>query len=199
MELIVISNPSFFKGEALLINELFELGMQRFHLRKEVIDRQAYQQLLTEIDPRYWERIVLHQQHKLAPEFGIHRLHFKEHQRSEGLHKAFKKKSYTLSTSTHKHNQITDLQNFKYSFIGPVFQSISKENYPGIFPENFKLNYSGTTKLIALGGISASKIDLLQQMNFEGAAVLGAIWNEPEQATANFKQLQKVCQTTDLT
>ncbi|WP_316841860.1 thiamine phosphate synthase [Pedobacter gandavensis] len=197
MELIVISKPNFFKGEAQLINGLFDQGMQRFHLRKEGGDQSAYQKLLGEIEPRYLDRIALHQFHELASQFGIQRLHFKEAQRLALLHWHLKgKKEITLSTSTHSVNHLPDLLNFNYTFLSPVFQSISKENYPGFLTEGFQLPSFGDTKVIALGGVTAPKITELQQMNFDGVAVLGTIWNEPEQAIKNFKRLQQACQTT---
>ena len=212
MELIVISKPSFFKGEAQLINELFDLGMQRFHLRKESADQRAYELLLGEINPRYLERIALHQFHELAVDFDIHRLHFKEKERIEGRHVDFLKKAgISLSTSIHSITHLPDLLHFKYTFFGPVFQSISKKDYPGMIPADFKLpltaglkapqqevkNLSPSiTKVIALGGVTDSKISRLQQMNFDGAAVLGALWNAPELAIPNFKKIKQACQTT---
>lgn len=211
MELIVISKPSFFKGEAQLINALFDLGMQRFQLRKTSGDKQAYEQLLGEIHPDYLDRIALHQFHELAPDFGIHRLHFKEQERLEGQHVNFiTQPSFSLSTSIHSIDHLTDLLVFKHTFFGPIFQSISKKDYPGIVPADFKLPLAGTPnrpqtapgkrdqtapKVMALGGVTASKISLLQQMNFDGAAVLGALWNTPELAIPNFKKLKQACQT----
>lgn len=197
MELIVISKPNFFKGEAQLINALFRQGMQRFHLRKEDADRRAYEKLMSQIEPTYLDRIALHQFHELAADFGIQRLHFKEAQRLASLHLNLQEQnSYTLSTSIHTPNISTELQRFKYTFLGPVFQSLSKEKYPGILPNSFQLKTSVDLKVIALGGISVSKINQIEKMNFDGLAVLGAIWNVPEQAIENFKQLQKACQTT---
>ncbi|MCX2453503.1 thiamine phosphate synthase [Pedobacter sp. PLR] len=197
MELIVISKPSFFKGEAQLINGLFDLGMQRFHLRKERSGKAAYRQLLAGIRPEFRVRIALHQFHELAADFDIQRFHFKEHERLQGLHSVFEDKpSATLSTSTHSIDHIPDLKSFKYTFLGPVFQSISKENYPGVIPGDFQLIRSADTKVIALGGISAANISQVQQMNFDGAAVLGALWNAPEQALQTFKKIKKACQTT---
>lgn len=211
MELIVISKPSFFKGEAQLINDLFDLGMQRFQLRKPSADKQAYEQLLGEIHPEYLERIALHQFHELAPDFGIHRLHFKEQERLEGKHVNFiTQPSFSLSTSIHHIEHLPDLLGFKYTFFGPVFQSISKKDYPGELPADFKLPLTGTlerphgvpgkpdqaaAKVMALGGVTASKINLLRQMNFDGAAVLGALWNAAELAIPNFKKLKQACQT----
>nr|WP_255607465.1 thiamine phosphate synthase [Pedobacter polysacchareus] len=210
--MIVISKPSFFKGEAQLINELFDLGMQRFHLRKEASDRRAHEVLLREINPCYLERIALHQFHELAVDFDLHRLHFKEKERLEGRHGDFTMKpEITLSTSIHSTTHLTDLHNFKYTFFGPVFQSISKKDYPGMIPAGFNLHQiadpkkpqqevknlpPSMTKVIALGGVTASKISQLQQMNFDGAAVLGALWNAPEQAIPNFKKIKQACQTT---
>lgn len=197
MELIVISKPSFFKGEAQLINELFDLGMQRFHLRKESADQRAYELLLREINPCYLERIALHQFHELAVDFDIHRLHFKEKERIAGRHLDFLKKAGTnLSTSIHLPTHLPDLIHFKYTFFGPVFQSISKKDYPGMIPADFKLPLTAGLKVIALGGVTDSKISQLQQMNFDGAAVLGALWNAPELAVPNFKKIKQACQTT---
>nr|WP_255430975.1 thiamine phosphate synthase [Pedobacter sp. N36a] len=210
--MIVISKPSFFKGEAQLINELFDLGMQRFHLRKESADRRAYEVLLREINPHYLECIALHQFHELAVDFGIHRFHFKERERIEARHLDLTAKpSTTLSTSIHSMIDLPDLLHFKYTFFGPVFQSISKKAYPGMIPANFKLpltadlnqaHTEGTklsqvhTRVIALGGVTDLKIGQLHQMNFDGAAVLGALWNSPKQAIPNFKKINQACQTT---
>ncbi|WP_316752321.1 thiamine phosphate synthase [Pedobacter gandavensis] len=197
MELIVISKPGFFKEEVQLINGLFDLGMQRFHLRKEACDKEAYAQLLSGICPDFLEHVVLHQFHELSNDFDIQNFHFKAQERLQGLHSGLRGNlSSTLSTSIHSISHLSDLSNFKYTFYGPVFKSISKENYPGVVPDSFQLICSPDTKVIALGGISVARISLLHQMNFDGAAVLGAIWNTPEQALATFKKIQEACQKT---
>lgn len=192
----MISKPSFFEGEAALINGLFAEGMQRFHLRKEGAERKDYEQLLGGIDPEYLERIALHQFHELAPDFGIRRLHFPEWKRRQSTATDLARLSgYTLSTSIHNLNQLTDLDNFNYSFYGPVFQSISKKDYPSVVPEGFRLPGSGRTRLIALGGVDPDKTALVKQMGFEGLAVLGSLWNVPEQALKNFIKIKEKCQT----
>lgn len=198
MELIVISKPGFFEGEAKLINELFESGMERFHLRKEGAEKREYERLLGSINPEYLERVALHQFHELAVYFGIRRLHFPEAQRKKGQHLLLPpSETINLSTSIHNINQITDLENFKYTFYGPVFQSISKKDYPSVVPESFKLRNPTGVKVIALGGITPEKIDLVRQMGFDGAAILGHLWNTPELAVNHFKKSLEKCQTTD--
>jgi len=44
-----------------------------------------------------------------------------------------------------------------------------------------------------LGGVDESGIKKLKAMNFDGAAVLGAIWNEPDKAIIHFKLLKETC------
>jgi thiamine-phosphate pyrophosphorylase len=198
LELIVISKPGFFEGEADLINQLFESGMERFHLRKEEAEKHEYEQLLGNIHPQYLERVALHQFHELAIDFGIQRLHFPEAQRKSGQHLLLPlSETAILSTSIHRIDQSTDLENFKYTFYGPVFQSISKNNYPSVVPNGFKLRNSTGVKVIALGGITTEKIDLVSQMGFDGAAILGSLWNTPELAVNHFKESLEKCQTTD--
>jgi len=198
LELIVISKPSFFEGEAKLINQLFESGMARFHLRKEGAEKHEYEQLLGNINPKYLERVALHQFHELAVDFGIRRLHFPETQRERGKHLLLPaSEAFTLSTSIHKTDQLTDLENFKYTFYGPVFQSISKKDYPSVVPNGFKLRNPTGVKVIALGGITPEKIDLVRQMGFDGAAILGLLWNTPQLAVNHFKKSLEKCQTTD--
>ncbi|SHG38280.1 thiamine phosphate synthase [Pedobacter caeni] len=198
MELIVISSPGFFEGEASLINQLFESGMERFHLRKEGMEKHRYEALLGNILPEYRERVALHQFHELAADFGIRRLHFPELQRKSGKHLLLPpSEDIILSTSIHQIDQLTDLKYFNYTFYGPVFQSISKKDYPSTLPEGFLLKNPTGLKVVALGGIDAEKIPLLRQMNFEGAALLGCLWNEPELAVMNFKKSLEKCQHND--
>lgn len=198
MELIVISSPVFLRGESEYINRLFAAGMSCFHLRKEGKDPAAFQQLLQGIDPEYHNRISLHQHHELATRFGIGRLHFPEALRpgaKEAL--ALKKAGYTLSTSIHKLDHITDLENYNYSFYGPVFDSISKKGYHTGIPESFKMPLDFPTRLIAIGGIDATKTAQVKAMGFTGLAILGTLWENTESAVGNFKIIQEQCQQTD--
>lgn len=79
-------------------------------------------------------------------------------------------------------------------FLNPVFNSISKAGYTGFADASFILQKSvNQPEVIALGGIDATNIHQLKTMNFDGAAVLGSIWQNPEKAVFNFKVLQEIC------
>ncbi|MGN6509625.1 MAG: thiamine phosphate synthase [Chitinophaga sp.] len=67
-----------------------------------------------------------------------------------------------------------------FLLLGPVFDSISKAGYKGRHFSNLPRN------AIAIGGITPSNLEKLQQMGFYGAAMLGAIWQKPERAVEVF-------------
>lgn len=194
MELIVISNPNAVENEAQIINQLFEAGLKRFHLRKPDWDSKQLIDLLMLIDKAFYHNISLHQQHHIAEDFDIKRLHYTErHRMNTDLEKLIYKnsKGYVLSTSVHDLNILKTLTGFDYIFFGPVFNSISKPGYKSNLPEGFRIIKNGVKpKVIALGGVEESNLDKVKEMDFDGVAVLGTIWNDPGHAISNFRRLK---------
>jgi len=197
MQLIVISNSESVPQEAQIINQLFEAGMGCFHLRKPGSSAEEVQDLLAQIDPENHSKIALHQHHFLADKNSIKRLHFTEQARGSAKPEALqhlKEQGFTLSTSVHQAEMISEQLYFDYVFLSPVFNSISKAGYKGFANPSFTMQKTvSKPKVIALGGIDADNIHQLKNMNFDGAAVLGAIWKNPQQAVSNFKTLQEIC------
>ncbi|WP_183561448.1 thiamine phosphate synthase [Mucilaginibacter sp. SP1R1] len=197
MQLIVISNPDAIANEARIINQLFEAGLTRFHLRKPAYDAGQIVHLLNQIDEQYHYRIVLHQHHAVAQDFNIERLHYTEQHRQNTDAEQLTLQNYCgyiLSTSVHNLAALQQLKWFDNVFFGPVFNSISKPGYETTLPADFALDKKDiAVKVIALGGVEAANLCQIKAMNFDGAAVLGSIWNNPELAVANLKNLQKGC------
>lgn len=193
MELIVIAKPTIFKEECHLVNQLFEAGLQVFHLRKENADEAGYRKIVEGILPEYHPRIALHHFHALANDYNMNRIHHTESFR-KNLSTNILPKNQILSTSIHQLSAIDAIATYHYSFYGPVFNSLSKPGYLGVIPPGFRLNkYNSNTKLIALGGIGLTQIHQVKEMNFDGVALLGSIWNDPAQALINFKKAQQHC------
>lgn len=193
MELIVIAKPTIFKEECHLVNQLFEAGLQVFHLRKENAYEAEYRKIVEGILPEYHPRVALHHFHALANDYNIKRIHHTESFR-KSLAPNTLPKNQILSTSIHQLSAIDDVAAYHYSFYGPVFNSLSKPGYLGVIPPGFRLNqHNSKTKLIALGGIGLNQIDQVKEMNFDGIALLGSIWNDPTQALINFKKAQQHC------
>lgn len=210
--LVVISNPDVIHAEAAQINSLFKAGLEFFHLRKPRVTEVEIAALLQQIDKRYYPKVALHQHHQLAEKFGIKRLHFTEQKRLQTEDKSLEllyNDGYVLSTSIHQLNDYNILNNrFKYCFYGPVFDSISKPGYGPVIVGRYDevilksdidkeivsvLEITkNTTKLIAIGGIKSENIQTLKAMGFKGAAVLGSIWQEPDKAVSQFKNLAQL-------
>ena len=198
--LVVISNATAVPNEAAIIQQLFEEGLDVLHLRKPEADEQAVRQLIESIPADYHNRIAMHGFFHLMEEYNIHRWHFREQHRQETAIEAMaqlKNKGYTLSTSVHDLPTVQRLTSlFTYVFFSPVFDSISKQQYKGIAGDDFYLEEEQKpVPVIALGGVDAGNIRSTMAMNFDGAALLGAIWKEPANAVENFKLCKLHVQT----
>lgn len=194
MQLIVISNPENLNGEAAVINDLFRAGLSCFHLRKPGSSAGQLGALLDRIDAAFYPRIALHQHHGLARTYGINRLHYTEEARrqtSEDILESNIQQGYLLSTSVHETQHLSSPGPFKYTFFGPVFDSISKPGYRSAVKPGFRIKTApGKPLVIALGGIEAGHLPAIKEMGFDGAAVLGTIWQQPEKAIEIFTLLQ---------
>lgn len=194
MKLVVISDPSPVAQECYILNSLFKAGLMHFNLRKPLSSRAEVEMLIDGIEPRFFSRISIHQYHELAPIYGLKRLHYTEKARHESdLFKLImqKEEGYFLSTSVHSEITLNTMSNFDSVFYGPVFNSISKPGYTSRLRSSFFLKKEGLeAEVIALGGINPVNLTKVQEMNFDGAAVLGTIWNKPEFALENFTLLK---------
>jgi thiamine-phosphate pyrophosphorylase len=198
---VVISYPTGIADEATIMNNLFDEGLEILHIRKPGVTIDEIRWLIQKIKPQYYHRISLHQYHELARDFGIKRLHYTETNRKEMSAEVLiklKAENYILSTSIHQVQEYNSLSTeFDYTFFGPVFNSISKPEYTAVIADDFifpvQANHS---KAIAIGGINATNILKLNEMQFNGAAVLGMIWQKPGESILQFKALQEAWKQT---
>lgn len=200
--LIVISNPIAIKDEANIINALFNEELELLHIRKPEASVDELRALIEKIDSKYYNQIALHQQHELAKEFGIKRLHFTEAKRKEMSQEeliTIRAADNILSTSIHQTEDYKTLPtSFEYTFFGPVFNSISKQGYTSAITHDFIFPIQkNKTKVFAIGGIDVTNIQQAIKMQFDGAAVLGTIWQKPEESIQQFKALQKAWKQSD--
>lgn len=86
---------------------------------------------------------------------------------------------------------------FRYAFLSPVFESISKKGYRQDFDLHQLKEAIKGRSIIALGGIDEDKVETCRNLGFAGVAVLGAIW-EGRDAVGKFKKLKALCQKNDL-
>jgi thiamine-phosphate pyrophosphorylase len=191
--LIAISNETNMPDyDSVIVNALFDEGLMLFHLRKPNWDFSLQRKFLEHIRPEYLNRISVHQNHDTIEEFGLKYYHVKEKNRTNNI-TVLKKSDTQYSTSFHDIEQLQlESNNWHYCFLGPVYNSISKQNYLSAFSCDFTLPMTNLP-VFALGGISTENCLETLDKGFYGLAVLGAIFNEKGKETSNFIRFKKVC------
>lgn len=191
--MIVITNPSAVTNEISIIASLFEEGLSLLHIRKPVFSEIEMAKFIHQIKHEFRKKLVLHNHHQIAADFGINRIHFSETERRKTIDSPLIT-NMVLSTSTHSIEDFNALENiFEYAFLSPVFRSISKENYTpktDLF-EDLAKRKNFNSKAVALGGIDSGTIEKTLQNGFDNVALLGTIWNS-QNPIKNFKLCQKI-------
>lgn len=192
--IVVISNPTALADEQAIIKQLFDEGLEIFHIRKKEYSEIELRTFIEQIPEKYFSKIVLHSHYHLAEEYNL-----------KGIHVPFDFKSeaskQSLSVSFHSLDEVEKFENkFDYGFLSPVFDSISKEGYKSKFDfselktylVNKKISNNGTRKglVIALGGIDEDKIEKVKELGFSGIALLGAIW-QSENPIEKFERIKE--------
>lgn len=179
--IIVITPEDIVQNETELINELFQEGLNLLHIRKPFINAEEMTDFIQKIDSKFQSQLVLHSHYDLAENFNISRFHFREIDRQNSLFQSFTDK--IISTSVHDIETFNVLSgNWEYSFISPVFPSISKKGYGenSNILNDIKKRDNPNVKLISLGGINENNINEVFESEVDGVALLGAIWESDE-------------------
>lgn len=176
MEIVVISQDGEVPLETQVLGALFKAGLSRYHVRKPSWSREFLAAWIFSL-PRPWrKRLVLHQHHELAVPLGLGGTHERDSGPLQG----------GLSRSCH---EITALESclplYQSLFFGPVFPSISK---PGYGPSRkfpwieltgvLRRRRRSDARVLAVGGITAEHLPRCLELGFDGAAVLGAVWED---------------------
>lgn len=199
------TTPTFFEGEAALLNQLFALGLPCLHLRKPLASKEACSTLLKQIKPAFYPRIIVHQEAELVDEFGLGGRHLTETARRaltlyelEKLLEQAQQNNQQVGTAIHMPQDLAVLPKaFNYVTLSPIFPSISKKGYlPFINWEIEQLPFD--FNWVALGGIQASNLEEVQRRGFEEVAFLGAVWKDYSKTIENYQLLCKKIKELDL-
>lgn len=178
--IVLISPEKDVENEIQILHQLFELGLEYYHLRKPFKDYQGHVAYLNQVSEKYHNRIVTHYFHELVNEYGLKGIHFQEQKRRDALENGsryfigLKMLGKTMSSSFHDPRELLacDIE-FDYHLLSPVFSSISKKGYEG---RGF--NVTNIDKIIVgMGGINTKTVAQTIQLGFKGIGVLGGVWN----------------------
>ncbi|NOQ26601.1 MAG: hypothetical protein GQ564_14680 [Bacteroidales bacterium] len=200
METIIISSPEKIDKEEYFISLLFDQGLEYFHLRKPNWMKSQVVDLLNKIPSQYHNKIISHDNWDLMSDFDLGGIHIRE----KDKHLISTKNSNFHSIAVHNLQELYKIEKeFKYAFLSPVFNSISKENVKAAYDlDGLKVKFlknKPEVPVYALGGIDLENILTAKEIGFDGVAILGFIWNlfkdkGLKEAILNFKKLQVLCQ-----
>ncbi|TNJ47095.1 thiamine phosphate synthase [Tamlana fucoidanivorans] len=205
--IVLIAPETDIPNEIEILHQLFQAGLQYYHLRKPKKDGNAYCDYLNQIDSKYHDRIILHQHHKLVANYNLKGIHFQEAQREafdlngktpilktdflndyvQLLHiESAALKGKTISASFHEPEHIENCAlTFDYHLLSPVFSSISKTGYQG---RGFDVNQIDKN-IVGMGGVTTKNLKAFTTLGFKGVGVLGGIWQSGA-PISNFKIMQ---------
>ena len=197
-EIVVISPPESGSFEREIVNDLFQAGLTRFYLRKGGASKAELAEYLGRITPRFYDRVVVGSHFELVDDFGLGgahlpteaRLHQETFSRWAGRRA---EKGTRLSTSVHSVSELEALgANFDFTFLSPVFGSLSKDLPRGAFSEAElrRATTAGLNLVYALGGINPGTIAEARVLGFKGCGVIGSVWSASDPVGA-FQELQK--------
>jgi thiamine-phosphate pyrophosphorylase len=215
--------------EAALMGALFGQGLQILHLRKPDAHLQMLTLMLDRLSAEHRSRIAVHppavlfnrsitdgleELNVFMQQNGLRRLHISSwlRQRLNGEHygllQSMAQNGALFSTGIHQLDELIDigpcrgaLMDYRYLFVSPLLDSISKDGYKGnpalwhLKPETHS-DFKG--KLIGLGGIRPKYLGALKMAGFDGAALMGAVWpqgaiEDPEPAIEKLVYHYKTC------
>ena len=182
MKRIIITPEFEVAHELKTLRDALAIGMM-VHIRKK--DIEETRRLLKVISFEDRKQVKVHRFVELAIEYQV------------GIHLSSKQsapENWTgpISKSCHSFVEVESGKELDYVFLSPIFDSISKEGYSAAFSEyelSLFLN-STSTCVIALGGITLDRVSQVEEMGFDGYAILGDFWNRTlEERSEYLKEL----------
>ncbi len=175
---IAFTYPETFPGEVARIVELMTSTVDYLHIRKPNFSLEMTASLIRQIPEALHPRCIIHHQYVLTETFDLAGINLRcsEMDTRKNTDELLKK---VHSCSAHSLSEIALLRPVPtYVFLSPIFDSISKPGYRSQFEESELRNFlrSSSQRVIALGGVDGSKIQLIQELGFSGFAQLGNIW-----------------------
>jgi thiamine-phosphate pyrophosphorylase len=161
----------------------------------------AIASLLKALPENDYRKIWLHDHYELAVEHGLGGIHISRRaaaaNKALGIYAALH--DMGASISCHRLEDLVHLSGLhERVFVCPVFDSISKPGHTAAFDLSAVkkvLAREHDADIIALGGVSPDKIDLIRDTGFDGVAVLGALWNA-EDPIEFIKKMHGRCRNT---
>ena len=201
MKLILISSSGKSEDETKQLVQLFEMGIETFHLRKPKMTTKELRYYLEAVPEVFHDRIIIHSHHDLAVSYNLKGIHMTRIHKKRKFRQWFimqrirmRKKNIVVSTSFRKLGNLYEEENkYSYVFLSPIFDSLSGKFQSGFNEFSLKAAIEKTPhKVIARGGMDLSKIEKVREIGFYGMAFYSSIWKSKDPVEAGLKLFEKL-------
>ena len=187
MKLIVISSSADIENEVRIVIQLFEAGLETFHIRKHRLSTRKMKNFIAAIPSHFHNRIVIHSHHKLARRFKLKGIHLtKSHKQKKWRTwltiKLVKLRNpgIILTTSYSTIGQVLATKqdyNYDYVFLSPIFDNFNSK-FQGGFTEHSLRSaiQKSTLQVVARGGVDTGAVEKANDIGFAGLAFYTSIW-----------------------
>lgn len=173
-QIVIITSPRFFPGEAEMLSLLLGGLDCRVHLRKPGCTERQMRGLIEALPEEFRPELTLQDHLSLAPEYGVGGVH-----PTSRFPVAPEGWTGLVSRSCHSLGEVAMCRDADYVFLSPVFDSISKSGYSSAFTDaQLRSAPEIDGHVYALGGVRPEHFPLLAEYGFGGAALLGHVWRD---------------------
>ncbi len=200
--LVVVSPESDDRRERTVLADLLAAGLVRYHVRKPGWSERRLEAWLRELPSEWRPRLVLHGYQELALRLALGGRHWPDAEAPVDPPPG----AVLCSRSCHGLAALEgSLGRYDSVLFGPVFPSLSK---PGYGPRGdasmdalsrlleASRGVGRRTSVLAIGGVTAERLPAVRALGFDGAAVLGAIWQAEDPLRA-FEELRRAAPAGD--
>ena len=200
MKLILVSSSEKKEKETAIVTEMFQMGVENFHLRKPKLTTKELREFIEDIPVHFRNRIIIHSHHNLAIDYDLKGIHLTRIHKRRKLRQWFtmqrirmKGKKIIVSTSFRKLADLYEEENkFSYVFLSPIFDSLSSKFQSGFNEYSLKAAMEKTPhKVVARGGMDASRIEMVKSLGFCGIAFYSTIWKSKDPVETMMRVLRK--------
>ena len=207
MYLIVISPSKTTPAETKTVTELFEHGLQTFHLRKPSMSTKEMREYLERIPSHFHNRIVIHSHHQLAKKFALKGIHLTRQHLKRNFYFNFRvrllkmrRPGIIVTTSFQKIASVYEnKRNYDYVLLGTIFDVVSDKFNAGYNQHSLHAALEkSTVPVIARGGTHAGNIQTCHELGFSGMIFYSGIWKKDD-PVQEFCNITEQCKALNLT
>lgn len=202
MKIVVISQSKVLDDEHKIITALFEAGLGTLHVRKPRLRTKQLVEYIEKIPAHFHNRLIIHSHHNLAAKYNLQGVHYTRMHLEPTFRNWWREKKLGFIkrklVRTASHNKLASLYDesdivYDYVFLSPIFDSITGKYQSGFYEDSIRAAVQKTgLKIVARGGIDATRLEKVQELGLYGVALYSCIWNNPD-PLAEFLKIMHRC------